>query len=300
MKYANIIAAFHSQPWAIMPEKLAEIRAFLRLKARGGEIDPQDVAAIAASRRSDNVQMIGRVAVLPVFGVIAQRVSMMDRASGGVSTEEIGQTLDNLVADKQVKTIVMAFDSPGGTVTGVPELAAKIRAARDQKRIIGLADPLAASAAYWLISQTSEIYATPSGQVGSIGVIAGHDDITGMLEQAGIKTTLVTSAPFKAETYPETPLSDEARADMQAKVDKYHSMFVTDIAAGRGITSRQVDKKYGQGRMMLAKDALETGMIDRVLTAEQLLSRLVGEAKAEAPGTSERDRIARAIEVEVG
>ncbi len=300
MKYANIMNAFYSTPFAILPEKLAEIRAFLRVKANGGEIDPKEVAAIAAARRSDGVQMIGRVAVLPVFGVISQRVSMMDRASGGVSTEEIGQTLDNLVADKQVKTIVMAFDSPGGPVTGVPELAAKIRAARDQKRIIGLADPVAASAAYWLISQTSEIYATPSGQVGSIGVLAAHDDITAALEKIGVKTTLVTSAPFKAETYPETPLSEEARADMQAKVDKYHGMFVADIAAGRGTTAHRVGKDFGQGRMLLAKDALDAGMIDRVLTAEQLLAKLAASDAPKAQTTSERERIARCVEVETG
>lgn len=304
MKYANILATFFSQAWAILPEKYAEIRAFLRLKANGGEVSAEQIAAIAGARRTDGVQMLGRVAVLPVMGVISQRVSMMDRASGGVSTEEIGQTLDSLVADKQVSSIVMAFDSPGGSVSGLPELAAKIRAARDQKKIIGLADSMAASAAYWLISQTSEVVVTPSGQVGSIGVIAAHDDITGALEQMGVKTTLITSAPHKAELYPESQLSDEARADMQAKVDKYHAMFVADIAAGRGITSRAVEKNFGGGRMLLAKDALAAGMVDKIATGEQLLSKLASAAGAKAetrePGLEARlrERIARAVEVE--
>lgn len=281
MKYQNIISAFYSEPLAILPAKLAEIRAFLRLKAMGGDVAPEEIAAIAGSRRSDGVQMIGRVAVLPVMGVISQRVGMMERASGGVSTEEIGQTLDSLVADKQVKTIVMAFDSPGGSVSGLPELAAKIRAARDQKKIIGLADPMAASAAYWLISQCSEIVVTPSGQVGSVGVLAAHDDMSAAMEQAGIKTTLVASAPHKTELYPENALSEEAKADMQAKVNQYHAMFVADIAAGRGIAKANVEKNFGGGRMLLAKDALAAGMVDRIMSAEQLLSKLAGPSEGE-------------------
>lgn len=286
MKYANIIGAFYAQPWAVLPAKLAEMRAFLRIKAAGGDIDPQEIEAVAGSRRSDGVQMIGRVAVLPIMGVISQRVGMMERASGGVSTEEIGQTLDSLVADKQVKTIVMAFDSPGGSVAGLPELAAKIRAARDQKRIVGLADPMAASAAYWLISQASEIVVTPSGQVGSIGVISAHDDMTAAMEQAGIKTTLIASAPHKAELYPENVLSEEAKADLQAKVNQYHAMFVADIAKGRGITETNINKNFGGGRMLLAKDALSAGMVDRIMSAEQLITRL--------SATSEGERNSRA------
>lgn len=323
------MAAFQSTPWAILPEKLAEIRSFLRLKADGGDVEPEQIAEIArarlipgvdldigtlkaefakqnmgpkaidavvASRRSDGVQMIGRVAVLPVMGVISQRVSMLEKASGGVSTEEIGASLDSLVADKQVKTIVMAFDSPGGSVSGVPELAAKIRAARDQKKIIALADPMAASAAYWLASQASEFVVTPSGQVGSVGVIAAHDDLTAALEQAGIKTTLITSAPHKAELYPENALSEEAKADMQAKVNQYHGMFVADIAKGRGITENSVSKNFGGGRMLLAKDALAAGMVDRIATAEQLFGKLAAADGVKADSNARQIR-ARMVEL---
>lgn len=302
MKYHQILSAFFSTAWAILPEKLAEIRAFLHLRARGDEVPAEDIEALAASRRPDGVQMVGRVAVLPVFGTISQRVGMLERASGGVSTEEIGASLDALVADKQVKAIVMAYDSPGGSVPGVMELAAKIRAARDQKKIIGFADPLAASAAYWLISQASEVVVTPSGRVGSIGVIFAHDDESKAAEMAGITTTIVASTPFKAELW--QPLTEEAKAHLQKEANAIHAQFVGDIAKGRGISESKVEKNFGQGRMVYAVDALAAGMVDRIGTLDQILKRLGAtdgspSAEAPSPGRNARLALARAKAVEI-
>jgi signal peptide peptidase SppA len=291
MNYPHLLAAFNRSPWAILPEKLDEIRAFVELKVRGGDVPEERVQAIEASRRDASVQMAGRVAVMPVFGVIAQRVGGVERMSGMVSTEEIGATLDSLVADKQVRAIVMAFDSPGGSVFGVPELSEKIRAARDQKKVVALADSMAASAAYWLAAQASEVVVTPGGQVGSVGVIVAHIDVSKMEEAAGIKTTLVTSSPFKAEFAPEVPLTEEARGELQGKVNEYHAMFVAALAKGRGLTEARVNKDFGQGRMMTAKAAVEAGMADRVATLAQVVGRLNG-----TPATAMAARV-RAIEV---
>lgn len=278
MKYEHVVSAFFGNPWAITREKYDEIKAFLQLKAAGGHVAEERLAEISAGRRDDNVQMSGRVAVLPVFGVISQRVSSMEAMSGGVSAEELGATLDKLVADKQVRAIVLQFDSPGGSVYGVEELGRKIFGYRGEKKIVGIANPLAASAAYWLLTQTAEINVTPSGQVGSIGVIASHQDWSAAEEKAGVKTSLITSSKYKAEGNPYGPLGEEARSELQSKVDQYHAAFVAAVARGRGVTEAKVNKDFGQGRMLLAKEAVERGMADRVATLEQVIGRLGGEA----------------------
>ncbi len=141
MKYQRIAAAFNRSIWAILPEKLAELRAVLERRLAGEEADPDAVkAAIAARRSGDGTQRSGAVAVLPVFGTICQRIGMMEAASGGISTEEIGAALDGLVADKTVACIIMLFDSGGGSVYGVDELARKIAAVRARKRIVAMVD----------------------------------------------------------------------------------------------------------------------------------------------------------------
>src|SRR4051812_48405729 len=106
MKYARILAELYGTPVAILPEKYETIRAFLESKAKGEDVPPETVAAIAGSRRPDGVTVSGKVAVLPVFGVISQRAGLLEQASGGVSAERVGALLDGLVADDGVKSIV--------------------------------------------------------------------------------------------------------------------------------------------------------------------------------------------------
>ena len=151
--------------------------------------------------------------------------------------------------------IVLLVDSPGGSVYGIAELANKINALKGEKKIIGMADSVAASAAYWLASQCSELVCCPGGQVGSIGVLAAHEDQSGAAEQAGVKTTLVTSSKYKGEGNPFGPMDDDARAEIQSKVDAYHAMFVAAVARGRGVSEGVVNKTFGQGRMSMAVPA---------------------------------------------
>lgn len=320
MLYQRILEAVYNQPLAILQEKLEQVQAFLALKAKGGDVSPDQVQAIVVerdnrralaipdalitTRRPDGVLMAGRVAIISVFGVLSQRAGVLDQMSGLVSAERLGATLDGLVADRQVKAVVMAFDSPGGSVFGIPELARKIRDARAEKKIAGIVDSLAASAAFWLIAQTSEVTITTGGQMGSHGVIAAHVDVSKMEEMLGVKTTLVTSSPYKAEFASEQPLGEEARGELQGKVNAYHAMFTSDLAKGRGVSQARVEKDFGQGRMFLAEEAVKAGLADRVGTLAQLLDRLganeAGGPKAEAlpVGAKLAGYRARAVQVE--
>lgn len=307
MSIKNILSFFCAEPLAMLPAKMLEVRAFLQARADGSRVSEEDIERIeqhkrsreaalfatvqavdvSAARRGDGIIMSGRVAVMPIFGILSQRVGSLERSSGGISTEEIGATLDGLVNDKQVRAIAMVFDSPGGAVSGLKELGDKIRAARDQKKIVGIADPMAASAGYWLLAQTGEVWVSESGQVGSVGIIKAHEDMSKMEEAMGVKTTLVTSSPYKAEASPFGPLSPEALQELQSKVNAYHAMFVEALAKGRGVTENRVEKGFGQGRMMMADQAKAAGMVDRIGSLGDAVRRLGGEfnttAEAEVP-----------------
>ena len=104
MKYELIIAAAMSTPWAILPSKLTEIIALLRVKAAGDDIAPEDIQAVIGSRRTAT-RSSGNVAVIPVFGTIHRRANMMTETSGGVSTEELKQTFDRVLRDPDVGAI---------------------------------------------------------------------------------------------------------------------------------------------------------------------------------------------------
>jgi len=272
---SRVLNAARQTPWAILPEKLAEIQAVLLARLSGAEISAEDRAAyIKAADERQRYQQQGAVAVIPVFGVIAQRMGLMGAMSGGTSTEGLTKQIREAAADPSIASIVLNVDSPGGSVSGLPELHAEILSARASKPIVASSNSTMASAAYYIGSAASEVVITPSGRAGSVGVIAMHIEDSAALAQEGIKVTYITAGKFKAEANPHEPLTEEARAQLQADVDKYYGMFVRDVAKGRGVSVSDVKANFGEGRMLLAQDAKAAGMVDKIESLDQTIARL--------------------------
>jgi ClpP class serine protease len=148
-------------------------------------------------------------------------------------------------------------------VLGLPETADAIHAANRIKPVRAFVTGIAASAAYWLASQASTITLTPSGEVGSVGILNLHTDISKALDNSGVKVTAIQAGPHKTERAPFTPLSDDARAHMQSGVDRWYSDFLGTIRRGRGARVSPTSN-YGGGRMLSAREALAAGMVDFV------------------------------------
>ncbi len=215
----------------------------------------------------------GAVAVIPVHGVIAPRASWVTQVFGGVPLDRLRDSLRSVGAMPGVTTIVLAIDSPGGSVYAVEETAQVIReVAAKGTRVIAVADGLAASAAYWLGSAADEFVVTPSGEVGSIGVYTMHFDWSGAMADAGVKVTVVRAGEHKAEGHRYEPLGDDTRAHIQSLIDDYYRMFVRSVAKGRGTSGAAVLDRFGQGRTFTAHRAVERGMADRVATLDSVIA----------------------------
>jgi ClpP class serine protease len=154
--------------------------------------------------------------------------------------------------------------------------------------MVAIANTLAASAAYYLAAQADEVVASPSSLTGSIGVFTYHVDQTKADEIEGRTVTYVSAGKYKTETV--GPLSDEARAMLQQRVDDFYGQFVNAVAKGRGVSSSAVRAGYGEGRVLTAKRAVDAGLADRVGTIDDAVRRLasgkVGSrgVNAELPG----------------
>jgi len=194
---------------------------------------------------------------------------------GGTSTAALTADVRRAASDPNVSAILIQVHSPGGDVAGVEELAAAITGAAKRKRVVAAVDVMAASAAYWAIAGASEIIASPSAQLGSIGVLGVHTEISKALDAAGIRRTYIASSRFKAEGNETEPLSPEARAEVQRKVDAFDATMTAQIAAGRRLPVERVRSSFGQGRIVLARDAVARGMADRISTLDEALGRLV-------------------------
>ena len=292
MKYSHIIDYVYGQPWAILPEKLAVITDLLRFRAEGGTLTEAEIQERVGAVSRPMGGRSGAVAVIPVFGIISQRMTLMSAMSGGTSTEQLAGAFRQVMADDTVGAVVLDVHSPGGSVYGIDELTSEIYAARGRKPIVAVANSLMASAAYYIASAADEIAVTPGGEVGSIGVIAAHEDHSAELEARGIRVSLITAGRFKAEAAPFQPLSEEARAAMQSMVNDYYGMFIAAVARGRGVSTAKVRADFGEGRTVRAKDAVRLGMADRVATLEQTISRLArGGSVGRAAALAERGEL---------
>jgi signal peptide peptidase SppA len=242
------------------------------------------IATAAQRRRSAPSESV--IAVIPVYGLIAQHPQSL-----GTSTDEIGAAFEAALASRSVSAILLDVDSPGGTVTGVPELAAKLAAARGTKPVLALSNSLMASAAYWLASAADEIMVTPSGEAGSIGVYTVHEDWSKNIEQEGVVVTPVSAGKYKLEGAPWAPLTEEARLRLQERVDEVYGWFVKAVAAHRRDTQANVRTGYGEGRVLGAEQSVKAGLADRIGTFEDAIARLATRvARAGGPSAHRRER----------
>jgi signal peptide peptidase SppA len=193
-----------------------------------------------------------------IFGVLGQSDSFAD-----TDYADVRASVKRQLADPSVRTIDLVIDSPGGSVLGLPETADAIHAANRVKPVRAFVTGIAASAAYWLASQASTITLTPSGEVGSVGVLDLHADISKALESSGVKITAVVSDPKKVERAPFTALTDDARAHMQSGVNAWYGDFLSAVKRGRGLRAF-AGGNFGGGRMLNSRDAFALGMVDFV------------------------------------
>lgn len=300
----HLLTAFYATPWVLEPGVFAAVESIVLRWAAGDRLDATQIAAAigdgpqaADQRRGAAIAASGRgVAVVPVYGVLAHRAYAVQNVSRPLtSTEALAAQMRAAAADPEVGTIVMDVDSPGGSVFGVQELADTLADIRNNsgKTLVAVANSMAASGGYWLASQAHELVVTPSGMVGSIGVIVPHQDTTKMRERMGVSTEFVHAGKYKAEGHQDGPLTDEHRAHLQSQVDAYYTAFTNSVAKGRNLPAATVrGEAFGEGRMRLAADAKANGMADRIDTLEATIARHArsrGPARRLHASTADRD-----------
>lgn len=314
----SIINLVQQQIWGIIPDWLDVIHNILYARYFGGGIDIGKLEA-AMGRKLDNKFEINirsvypayvrdkkledkylynhkesKIALIPVHGAIAKRMNLFHEISGGVSTELLRKSIDEAINSPEIDAIVLDVESPGGTVDGTKEIADFIYESRGKKPIIAHANGLMASAAYWISSAVDRITAYDTAQVGSIGVITAHYDYSKQDEMKGVKRTYLYSGKYKAMGNDTEPLSKEAKNYIQKQLDDIYTMFVESVAMHRGKDVKHVLSHMADGRIFLAKDALEAGLIDDIMNLEQTI-QLAAEMADGKDGEAEIRKVALAL-----
>lgn len=265
-EYSKIRAAIFGEPWAIVQDWLTLIidvanRDYSNIELATAIREERALAAPPAR--------VGSVAVIPVIGPIVPRGGIFANVSGLTSCDGIAAQIDDALSDRDIDRIILNFDSPGGQVTGVYELARYIRASCAVKPITAYVSGMADSAAYWLACACDRIVAVKTGTVGSIGVITTWTDDSAAKKAAGLKEyTFVSSPSPNKHLDPKTPAG---RQEIQERIDAIAAIFMDEVARYRGVALQTVGDDFGKGSELMADDALAVGMIDEIGVFENAL-----------------------------
>lgn len=220
-----------------------------------------------------NLDVQAGLAIIPVCGALGMGLAEWEkRWCGMCDIDDVSDLFDEAMTRDDVRGVLFLGDSPGGSIMGISELAARIRAGRAEKPSAWFSRSMTASAAQWLAAQCTACYGTPSSIWGSIGIYTVMYDESGWFSQNGIKVHVVKSGENKAIGIPGTKITEEQVAQVQKRVDAAMAMFRSDITAGRGsISDDSMD-----GSDWFAPEAQTRGLLDEILpTAEAAAAELL-------------------------
>ena len=238
---------------------------------------PEAAASLAVKFKEDpddNLDFMLRdgVAIIPINGTIFKRGSFWSYLYGGTPLTFLNQVLTAAMDDTDVDAILLDIDSPGGQVSGTDAFSDLIYAAREKKPVVAFANGTMASAAYWIGSAADRVIVERTAQVGSIGVLYMHHDWSKYNADHGLNVTVIAAGKYKAIGNNEEPLSDGARAVIQAELDQVYDLFIETVARNRDVSAGTVKTDMADGRIFIGQQAVDAGLADESGTFSNALS----------------------------
>lgn len=268
-KLKYIASQVLNSPVLATPEYLETVVAVL--SDRIG-IDAEGMSISGEAKGDKPYQVIGNTAIIPILGGMVHRGSNLDAMSGIKGYNSIQSEIQEALDDPAVENILMEVDSGGGEVAGAFDLRDFIMSAKEEKPIYALAKDTMGSAAYLISSAATEVYATQTAKVGSIGVVAMHTDYSEANSEAGIKPTFIHAGKYKVAGNPHEPLEGDALSYLQESVDQSYDMFVGAVSEARGMSDDSV--RATEAKMFSSKDAMDLGLIDGIMSYDSVISKL--------------------------
>lgn len=276
--YDHVARLALGTPWFIREAEGSVITSIVRGRLAGDSLAAHEITArVQAARAQQGPRSgpaAGPVAIIPIYGVIMPRANLMTEMSGATTVDCIHDCMEDALGDASIAAIIAEFDSPGGSVEGIEELASWIRSQRGTKPMVAVVNTMCCSAAYYLAAQFDEIVASPSSITGSIGVFTEQVEFSKENEMEGVTVNIIRAPDAKHDVNDSEPLSPDARAHLQMLIDDYYGQFVNAVAKGRGIPVQAVRDGYAQGRELTAVRAKAEGMVDRIDTLDATARRL--------------------------
>ena len=159
-----------------------------------------------------------KIAIVRVDGLIAEGF-----------TRQTLRELEEAGRDESVKAVILAINSPGGTITASDELhhhilklqAGGLPRQTSAKPVIVSMGSIAASGGYYIAAPAERIFAQPTTLTASIGVYAALPNFSELAEKLGIQVNLIKRGELKAGGSPFKKLEPDVVIPMHCSGDNF-------------------------------------------------------------------------------
>jgi protease IV len=214
----------------------------------------------------DRLDLWGRPTDLVAVVVATGSIIDSDSAHaprGRIAVRPLAALITAVRTDPRVKAVVLRVDSPGGSGLASDLLWRELRRLRKKKPLVASMGGVAASGGYYLSMAADRIYADAGTITGSIGVVAGKFEISGLLDKVGLKREVFSYGANTGLFAPTEGLTDSTRAKLREQLEVFYKAFVGKAASCR---DQEFDalEQHAQGRIWTGQQAAERGLIDEV------------------------------------
>ena len=219
-------------------------------------VDAHSLWALRANARGGLRAPPPRIAVLFASGAISHGAH-----ARGIASHSAEEMLAALAQDERVRGVVLRIDSPGGDALASDLLWRAVRTLRREKPVVASVAEVAASGGYYIACAADCVIAERSSLTGSIGVIGGKVDLSGLFARMGVGIDAVERGVHAGMHSPARSFTDEERELVRGEMRALYDTFVARVAEGRGIGAAAVERA-AQGRVFTGGRALQFGLVD--------------------------------------
>ena len=214
--------------------------------------------------RDDGLGAGEKIAIVHATGLIVSGESETTPGGGFVmGGDSVASDLRDARTDSSIKAIVLRIDSGGGSVVGSEVIRREVELAHGWKPVVVSMSDVAASGGYWIATPADRIVANPDTITGSIGVLTGKLNLSGLYNLLGMSTDYVATSDNATLFSDQQNFTPAQEAYIKKSLDDTYTQFKEGVAKGRGMSVEAVDK-IAKGREWSGAQAKDLGLVDEL------------------------------------
>lgn len=191
-----------------------------------------------------------KIAVIKINGTIGEKTA-----------RKVERALRKIKEQKDVKSVVLRVDSPGGSIQACETIYEEIQDL-PQKVVVSFGN-VSASGGYYISANAERIFASPTTVTGSIGVVMLRMDFRGLAKRYGITFDSIPTSGLSGSYDPFYPINHQMNENFANAADRAYYRFKSLVSTGRDLDMNAVEA-VAKGRVWTGEQAHEIGLVDEL------------------------------------